>query len=329
MDRKIKVAFVYRPCVSLRNDHFFTISYNFFMKALQRNPRIEMNYITTDRTFDSSKLKSNFDIVLFFENGENPDGCVPSEIMGIKDLDIPVIAKIGDPWAAPNKNIQKIHEDYKIDAYFGYQHDSLFYKYYPKNYKYKIVLFGLEPSLFQNLTPYKNRIKNRILNSGAVANKKIASRILSKITKGEADPMKHYKLRTQCNELPYVDYTATLQHEFIGDKYPLLLQKYATSIASSSVNYTTKYMEIPAAGCLTFMEITEKNHGDYLRFEDGKTAIFINEKNYKDKFEEYLQDLDNPKWEKIANAGREYVMTHLNNDLATNSLVDLMEELLH
>jgi hypothetical protein len=297
------------------------------MKALTRNPRIEMSYITSERIFDAYKLKNNFDIVLLFENGESAEGCMPDEISGIRDLDIPVIARVGDPWAAPNRNFEEAHCKFKINAYFGYQHQSLFYKYYPRNYKYKIVLFGLEPSLFQNLTPYGDRIKNRILNSGAVASKKITSRILNKLIRGEADPMRHYKLRTQCNELPYVDYTPTLAHEYTGDKYSLLLQKYAAAIAASSLNYTTKYMEIPAAGCLSFMEVNGENHGKYLGFKDGETAIFINEKNYKNKFEEYLNDVQNPKWEKIADVGREYALTNLNNDIAVNSLVDLMEEL--
>ncbi len=286
-----------------------------------------MNYITTGMTFDASELKDKYDVVLFFENG-NTAGCTPDKVTGIQGLEIPVIAKIGDPWAAPNKDIKVEHENFKIDAYFGYQHETLFYKYYPRNYKYKIVLFGLEPALFEKLTPFDKRIKGHILNSGAVANKKITSRIFCKLVKGDADPMRHYKLRTQCNDLPYVDYTTTLAHEYVGDKYPLLLQKYASAIAASSVNYTTKYIEIPAAGCLTFMEITDENHGEYLGFKDGETVIFINEKNYKKKFEEYLNDVDNPKWEKIANAGREHALNNLNNDVATNSLVDLMEELL-
>ena len=33
------------------------------------------------------------------------------------------------------------------------------------------------------------------------------------------------------------------------------------AIAATSVETTIKYWEIPAAGCLTFMEITEKNKG--------------------------------------------------------------------
>ena len=64
----------------------------------------------------------------------------------------------------------------------------------------------------------------------------------------------------------------------------------------------------------------------YLGYKDNETAIFINEKNYKKKFEEYLNDVDNPKWEKIAQKGRNYTINYLNNDRAVDSLVDLFNE---
>ena len=108
----------------------------------------------------------------------------------------------------------------------------------------------------------------------------------------------------------------------------MLLQKYAGAIAATSVETTIKYWEIPAAGCLTFMEITEKNKGDYLGYVDGETSIFINEDNYEQKFENFLNDPYNPKWEKIANAGRDYALKNFNNEKAANSLADLMETLI-
>ena len=171
-------------------------------------------------------------------------------------------------------------------------------------------------------------VKDKILNSGAVVNKKFHNRLFAKLFRGDQDPMKHYKLRTMCNDLPYVDYTATLAHEYIGDKYNLLLQKYAGAIAATSVETTIKYWEIPAAGCLTFMEITGENKGDYLGYVDGETGIFINEDNYEQKFERFLNDPENSKWEKIANAGRNYALENFNNDKAANSLVDLMASLI-
>ena len=66
-----------------------------------------------------------------------------------------------------------------------------------------------------------------------------------------------------------------------------------------------------------------------MRFKDDETAIFINEKNYQSKFEEYLNDIDNKKWEDISNSGREFVMNNLTNEHAVNNLVELMTELIN
>jgi len=129
-----------------------------------------------------------------------------------------------------------------------------------------------------------------------------------------------------CFELDIVDYTSTLKHEYVNDKYPKLLEKYAASIVAVTYGPGIKYWENPAAGCLTFMEITDFNRGnEFLEFEDGESAIFINKNNYKEKFEEYLSDLDNKKWEKIAKKGREYALKNCSNDKGVESLVEIMD----
>lgn len=76
------------------------------------------------------------------------------------------------------------------------------------------------------------------------------------------------------------------------------------------------------------MEITEKNAGKYLGFIDDKNAIFINESNYKEKFSEFLQNPDNPRWEQIAEKGNEYSLKHFSNDNAVEQLIHLMEEVI-
>ena len=65
----------------------------------------------------------------------------------------------------------------------------------------------------------------------------------------------------------------------------------------------------------------------HIGFKDGTNAIFINEKNYKERFEDYLSDTDNTKWQEIAAAGRKHALEQFNNDKATESLVELMHEL--
>lgn len=326
MKKKPKVTFLYRDCIGLSDRYYFTHHRNLLLKALARNDDIEINYVICDKVFDMTKLEGKTDIIILYDNVNPGHDCIPDEIIGIKNSTIPIITKIGDPWAAHDFNVRKNHEKYKIDAYFGTYASEFFYKYYPRDFKYKVILYGIEPALYENVSPFRDRIKNKILNSGAIASNKLKNRLFAKLTKGDANPIKHYKLRTECNLLPYVEYTATTAHEYIGDKYQLYLQKYAAAIAATTDIYTIKYFEMPAAGCMTFMEVTDKNYAKSLGFKDGETAVFINEKNYKEKFEEYLDDIDNTKWEDIANSGRKFALEKFSNDQGVKSLVELIHE---
>ena len=326
MKKKMHVTFIYKDCTSLSEHNYYTQHRNLLLKALRRNNSIDVNYVLTSNIFDIDKIKDKTDIILLYEDQNISANCVPDELHGIKDSKIPVIVKIGDPWDAKKYDIKAHKEKYKIDGYFGTYDADFFYKYYPKSFKYKRIFYGIEPKLYQNVSEYDQRIKNKILNSGAVANKKLRNRIFTKLFKGEEDPMKHYKLRTMCNELPYVTYTTTLGHQYVGDKYSLLLQKYSAAIAATTDIYTIKYFEMPASGCLTFMEVNNNNFAKNLGYRDNESAIFINEKNYKQKFDEYILDLNNPKWRQIANAGREHAMKTFNNDEGVNSLIEFFKE---
>lgn len=326
MEKKIKISFVYRDCLALTEKSFYTHFHNFYFKALKRNNDIEVNYVLSDKQFNAEKLRGKTDVVLIYENFNTGQYCVPDELIGIKNLNIPVISKIGDPWAAKNFDVNEYHRKYKIDAYFGPWATDFFYKYYPRHFKFKTILFGIEPSLYQDTPPFKNRNKNHILNSGAVANTKITNRIYQRLMRGDADPMKHYKLRTICNKLPYVDYTSTFDHEYIGNKYQLQSYKYRAAIVATTDTFTMKYFEMPAAGCLTFMEATDNNYAKTLGYKDGETAMFIDEKNYQKKFEEYLNDTENPKWEEIVNTGSKFALDNFTNDKGVESLIQLIKE---
>ena len=322
---KIKVALIYKSDnVFQTGKHHDNTYYNFFMKALPRNLSLEITNFPTDDIFDASILKNKFDIILLWSNHW---WGMPKEIIGIQDVEIPVIARVADP-GDQNEAIQN-HEKWKIDYYFHFMPESYFHEMYENNFKYKNIIFGLEPSLYQNVTPFCDRIKNKILNSGACGSNKITNKIYWFLRDRTVEnPYIGYKLRTMCNKLPYVDHTPTLLHEYVNDKFPKLLEKYQCAIAACTDTPNINYLEKTAAGCLTFMEITDENRGENFGYVDGETAIFINEKNYKKKFEEFLHDPKNPKWEKIASKGREYALKNLNNDKAVESLVDLMKSLI-
>ena len=326
MKKKIRVALIYKSSYNfLSGNHFDNTTYHFFMHALKRNPNIEMTYYPSKNRFDVSKIQNKHDIILLPNN--NTDG-TPDELTGMNNVGIPVICRTGDPHYAKKYDQFKFDEKWKIDCYFNFMHEEYFYRFYPKKFKYKTILFGLEPSLYQNLIPFKERIKNKILNSGATGKTEIVSRIANRILNPRRSGWYFYKLRTKCNDLPYVVHPRKLGFEFQNDDYPRLLSRFQTAIAATTFYPTIKYLETTAAGCMTFMEITERNLGKYLGFSDDKTAIFINEDNYKEKFEEYLSDPDNPKWEEIASNGRKHVLDNLNNDVAANNLAELMRNYL-
>ena len=324
MQNKIKVAFVFhKDNYFLSGKHFDNTYYNFFMKALKRNNRLSVQNFKTETTFDCSKLKDKVDVILLWEN--SPFG-MPRELYNIQELEIPIISRTGDPSRA--KESKKLHNKWKIDYYFDFFSESFFHSLYPKEFKYKKIFFGVEESLFKNLKPFNERIKNKILNSGNIGNDKFLSKIINDIRNPKWNNYRCKVLRTKCSKLEFVDYSFTQNHDYVNDRYPLLLEKYQSAIAADSYTPVQKYWEIPAAGCLTFMEITNKNDGEHIGFKDNETAIFIDEKNYEEKFLEYLDDQNNPKWKEIAEAGREFALKNFNNDLAINNLSDLIEELI-
>lgn len=326
LKNKIRVALIYKKSyVFLTGKHFDKALYYFTMDALKRNQKLDVTYFPTDDTFDVTGFDEKFDVILLMHN--KIDG-VPENLLGIKNLKIPVIARAGDPHEAQYFNPKILHKKWKIDYYFNFMPKNYFYKFYPKDFKYKEILWCLEPKIYKNLKPFKDRVKDKILISGNVGKTSIKSRIANKILNPKKSSYYFYKLRAKCNDLPFVYFSPMKNGKYENDDYPKYLSQFRASIAAATFYPVIKYFEIPASGCLTFMEVTETNGCKYLGFEDSKTAIFINEKNYIKKFEEYLNDPDNPKWEKIANAGQEHALNNLNNDIAVSSLVELMEELI-
>jgi hypothetical protein len=317
---KIKVAFIYKASnIFMTGKHFDNNYYNFFLKALPRNKNIEVTNFIEEEKFDIKKLENKFDVILLWQNNEfgTPD------LINIKNSKIPVITRCADP--RETEITKKYHKKWKIDYYFHFWPESFFHSFLPKNFKYKSIIYGLESSLYKNTTPFEDRIKNKILNSGAIGNTKLLSKITNDIKNPKWNAYRVYYLRTIINNLPYVDYFPTLQNEFVGDKFPLLLQKYQAAVAASTVTTVAKMWEIPAAGCMTFLEVNEKNNADFVGFKDNENAIFINVENYKEKFQEYLENVEDTKWRNIAEKGRKFVIDNLNNDKAVESLVELMQ----
>ena len=140
------------------------------------------------------------------------------------------------------------------------------------------------------------------LCSNFIGNDKFLSKIINDIRNPKWNSYRCKLLRTKCCKLDYVDWTPTLEHDYVNDNYAKLLEQYQAVIAADSYTPVQKYWEIPAAWCLTFMEITERNNGQYLGYIDGESTIFINEKNYQEKFEEFINSKSENVFQKKINA---------------------------
>ena len=325
-DNRIRVAFIYKKSYNFFQPNFFHQTYiDFFFKALSRNNELEVTNFPCEVSFDVSKLKGKYDVILLPNN--RTDGA-PDELIGIKKLGMTVISRTGDPYDAKRYHQVEFIEKNKIDFVFSNHPDEYIYKYYPKKIKHKTIIYGLESQLYQNVKPFKDRIKDKILITGAMGRRDLRNRMINALINRGRSGWYHYKLRTLCRDLPYVAYNTMKGSKYINQDYVSYTSKYRAIISATTYFPTQKYLENPAAGCLTFMEITNKNHGEFLGFKDDETAVFITEKNYQSKLEEFISDPDNPKWEKIADAGKEYVMKNLTNDTAVNELVKLMRELI-
>ena len=266
-DKRIRVALVYKKSYNFfQPDHFDRTSYDFFFKALKRNKQLEISHHPCEKKFDVSKIKGKCDIILLPNNrivdyGDGTTDAAPDALIGIKNSNIPVISRTGDPHDAKKYNQVEFCEKNKIDYLFSSHPHSLIYKYYPKNIKHKIIIYGLEPKLYQNVASFKTRIKDRILITGKMGRTDLRNRAANYILNPGRSGWYLYKLRTLCTKLNYVEYRGMKGKKYVDEDYPTYTSKYRAIIAATTFYPTLKYWENAAAGCLTFMEITKKMMG--------------------------------------------------------------------
>ena len=307
--------------------HPIKIEYNFFKRALFRNKDLEISELNALKKIDISKLEREYDIVLLPEI----DLATSLSLRGIKDSKIPVIARAGDPHAPLAYDIVGMADSLGVDWFFSFYTPASFYEYYPKQFRYETIHMGLESSLYENTADWADRVPDRIALSGILDKPDLVHKAYYRIYLRRPKVLSsdwHYKLRTKCNKLPYVVHTRDVYPGQSTEQLPAVLSMFNAAIAATTSIQTVKYKETPAAGCLTFMEVTERNGGSFLGYEDGKSAIFINESNYKKKFQEYLDSPNDPRWSKIASEGRRHALENLSNDVGVENLVHVMRKAL-
>lgn len=306
----------------------FKGDYYFFQHAIFRNKKIEVDRVDALNRVNVPKLAKNYDLVLL----PQVDIACSMALTGIRDCNIPVIARGHDPHDVFKRDMFGMIHRLKVDWFFDLYDPSSFYEYYPKQFKYETVHMGLEPSLYTHKIPWSERIADKIAISGVIDKKlNLMHKLYYKayLRKPSALlPGFHYKLRTKCNMLPYVVHTRDWYPRQSTDQLNKMLTMFRAAIAATTSFPTMKYKETPAAGCLTFMEITTRNHGMFLGYKDNQNAIFITESNYIEKFQEYLNNINDPKWERIAQAGRVHALKNLSNDNGVTMLVKIMRKVL-
>ena len=324
---KIRIAVIYTQEFKFMSpDYRDNTLYYFFKHALARNKKLDVELFISKEKFDTKSLKNKFDVILLPDN-RLPH--IPAELSGINETKIPVISRTGDPHTIKKYGRLKIHESHQIKYLFGPLTSDYIHKFYPKEIKFKFILAGLESDLYKSVKPFSERISDKILNTGNVGNIKLKSRIANSILNPGKSTWHFYKLRTLCNQLSYVDYSGMKGGSYIHKDYPSYVSSYKGAIAASTYYAVIKHLELTAAGCLTFMEVSEKNNdAEILGFKDYKNAIFINENNYKEKFKEFLSSPNDSLWEKIAKNGQIHTLENLNNDKAVELLIELIEDII-
>ena len=302
--------------------------YYFFCSAMFRNKNLEIERFDTLSRIDISELEKNHDVVLL----PHVDIAAVLSLAGIRKCNIPVVARSTDPHAVLARDMIGMADSLKIDWFFDYYAPASFYDYYPRRFKYGTVHIGLEPSLYEYDIPWNMKTPDKIALSGVLDKPDLAHKLYYRWylrRPRELSSNFHYKLRTKCAKLPYVVHTRQIYPGQSTDRLNSVLSGFRAAIAAMTTAPTIKFKETPAAGCLTFMESTRRNHGvSHLGFEDGRNAILIDESNYRERFQEFLDSPDDPRWERIAREGRRHALENLSNDVGVEMLVSIMRKAL-
>jgi hypothetical protein len=274
------------------------------MKRLKQHKDLNVTYVEAEDIINCRRFK-NSDALLFY----SPNTKFSPYFKQITELDIPKFAMSGDAHGYEFQS--QIMEEYGTDInYFFTNTEEYFYRFVPSEYKYRQIVIGVDHEEgYYNDVPsveFSSRISNKILNSGFLNNRY------------------HYILRKECNKLTYVNFVT--KKDFLGAEYSKLLMQYKAAISASTLCFTLRSIEIAMAGCVPFLEVTRTNGSDSLGFTDGVNAIYINDKDYKDRLSYYIMTQDDPKWKHIAANARDFVLKNYTTQHGVNRLVNYIKE---
>jgi len=282
----------------MSGEHWTNNAYRFFRNGLLETALSDVDIIPVDGEVRVRDLGSYDAIILYSLENLDP--------VGLNNLSAVKIARGPD---AHNINEQWLERADRagISLVINHQTPEYVRKFLPYKYPYEQIIFGINEEIHKS-TDWRKRKADRILLTGNT---------------GRSE---HYELRSLCREKTYVHYIGK-GAGFVGDDFPDLLNMYRAAIAACTTTSVYKYFEIPACGCLSFMEVNEENGCGNLGFENGVSAVFINKHNYKRKMREYLRTQDDEKWQEIAEEGRRFVLSRYENKLQVEKLINLIKDI--
>lgn len=296
----LKVAFIYpRSNSYLWGYGDVMYYYNFFLKSLPKNKRINYAPMFVDSPVDVSHL-SGFDVVIFWSCAERI-----LKILGAEKLKCVKCCFGQDPPDMNEAWVQKYRE-YGLSFVFWLGMKKAYPRVckLPSDICYESVWPGPDVCYYPK-TDFKSRRKDKIVCMG---------------TKGNQDTV----LRGLMIESPQVEYVSK-SAGYVGNKFNEMLKQYQAACTEATYTMVVKYVELPMGGCLTFMGANDTNGVEELGFVDGESCVYVTTENYRQKFDEYLDTVDDPRWERIAAAGKRHAEETWSSEPQMNKLIDLLE----
>lgn len=297
----LKVAFVYPKSTPYLWGHGDVMYYyNFFLDGLCKNERIDYFPVPVDSQVDASKLKG-FDAIIFHSCAELR--------LKIHDADKLECVKcvFGQDVRDMDENWQRIYQACEFDFVFWIGMKKAYSRIcnLPEDIRYESIIPGVEARYYPKTDFKTRRVKDKIVCMGTYGNSDTVLRTLMK----------------DSSRVEYVHKNAG----FVGNKFHDLLKQYRAACTESTNVTVVKYVELPMGGCLTFMGANDVNGVEELGFVDGESCVYVTLENYEQKFDEYLNTVDNPRWERIALAGKRHAEKTWSNEVQMNKLIDLLE----
>lgn len=293
----MKIAFVYnKDDKGMSGKHWTNNAYRFFVEGLSRYPGLDYHVCPVNIDFDARDF-NGFDVVIFYSL-ENLCPDYLAELNAVK------VVRAPDPHAICPGWICRVFAG-GVRLVINHHTPEYMRRFLPEAIPYEQVIFGITKKLHKG-PPFKGR-RNSVLLTGAISRTQL------------------YALRTRAIALPGVK-RVSKREGFTGDRYPELLRRYKAAIAACTVSSVYKYFEIPACGCVSFMEVNEQNGCGNLGFVDMMNAVFVDESNYKERIAQFTENPQDERWKAIAANGRRFVLKHYENEVQIAKLLRSIEE---